>query len=137
MNRIIRTSLSLLAALLLGSGCAAPALAQSTSASRPAPTTGAAPVLTDQVVGAGRAVFHGAGTCHACHGDQLQGGPMAPALRGPKWRHIDGSYGSILQRIRQGRDGTLMVALPGGIGDPEAVQVATYIWGVSQGKVKP
>jgi hypothetical protein len=62
---------------------------------------------------------------------------MAPALRGPKWRHIDGSYGSILQRIRQGRDGTLMVALPGGIGDPEAVQVATYIWGVSQGKVKP
>ncbi len=135
MNRIISATLRALVALFLGNAWAAAAQAQSTP--KPPPATGDVPVLTDQIVGAGRAVFHGTGTCHACHGDQLQGGPMAPALRGPKWRHIDGSYGSILHRIRQGQDGTLMMALPGGIGDPEAVQVATYVWGVSQGKVKP
>jgi mono/diheme cytochrome c family protein len=96
-----------------------------------------APVLSDQVIDAGRAVFHGTGTCHACHGDDLQGGPIAPSLRGPKFRHIDGSYGAMLDRIRKGNDGTLMVSYPGGISDAEAVQVATYVWAVSQSKAKP
>ena len=94
-------------------------------------------MLSDQVIDAGRTIFHGPGTCHACHGDDLQGGPMAPSLRGPKWRHVDGSFGQILLRIREGRDGTLMVALPGDISGPQALQVATYVWAVSQGKAKP
>jgi mono/diheme cytochrome c family protein len=95
------------------------------------------PVLSDQVVDAGRSIFHGSGTCHACHGDDLGGGSIAPSLRGPKWRHIDGSYGAMLDRIRKGKDGTLMVSYPGDISDAEAVQVATYVWAVSQGKAKP
>jgi mono/diheme cytochrome c family protein len=95
------------------------------------------PVLSDQVIESGRGIFHGTGTCHACHGDDLQGGAIAPSLRGPKWRHIDGTYGAMLDRIRHGKDGTLMVGYPGGISDADAVQVATYVWAVSQGKSKP
>ena len=99
---------------------------------RPADTA----VLSDQVINAGRTIFHGPGTCHACHGDDLQGGPMAPSLRGPKWRHIDGSFGQMLERIRKG--GTERSWWPsGGYQRPQAVQVATYVWAVSQGKAKP
>jgi len=117
----------------------ASAQAQGTAAAtaQPQPLPTNSPVLSDQVIDAGRATFHGAGTCHACHGDDLQGGSIAPSLRGPKWRHIDGSYGAMLDRIRKGKDGTLMVAYPGGISEAEAVQVATYVWAVSQGKAKP
>lgn len=128
MSWLNRFWLALLAVVLVTAGRPARAGAQA------APDTA---VLSDQVINAGRTIFHGPGTCHACHGDDLQGGPMAPSLRGPKWRHIDGSFGQMLQRIREGRDGTLMVALPGDISGPQALQVATYVWAVSQGKAKP
>jgi mono/diheme cytochrome c family protein len=128
MNRLSRFSLGLLAILLAAGGRPAEAWAQA---------PGDTAVLSDQVINAGRTIFHGPGTCHACHGDDLQGGPMAPSLRGPKWRHIDGSFGQILRRVREGRDGTLMVALPGDITGPQALQVASYVWAVSQGKATP
>jgi mono/diheme cytochrome c family protein len=127
--------LQLVTALLLANMWAAPALAQAAETGK-LPTADS-PVLTDQVIEAGRAIFHGSGTCHACHGDDLQGGAIAPSLRGPKWRHVDGSFSAMLDRIRQGKDGTLMVGHPGDITDPEAVQVATYVWAVSQAKAKP
>jgi len=128
MSWLNRFWLAVLAVVLVTAGRPARAGAQA------APDTA---VLSDQVINAGRTIFHGPGTCHACHGDDLQGGPMAPSLRGPKWRHIDGSFGQMLQRIREGRDGTLMVALPGDISGHQALQVATYVWAVSQGKAKP
>jgi mono/diheme cytochrome c family protein len=102
-----------------------------------APAAADSAVLTEQVLTAGRKIFHGQGTCHACHGDQLQGGPIAPSLKGPKWRHIDGSFEAILHTVRGGSPGTLMVAHPGGIDDGQTIQVATYVWAVSQGKIKP
>ena len=129
MNRLNCFCLALLAVVLAAAGRPAEARAQAATADTA--------VLSDQVIAAGRTLFHGPGTCHACHGDDLQGGPMAPSLRGPKWRHVDGSFPEILRRIREGRDGTLMVALPGDITDPQALQVATYVWAVSQGKAKP
>ena len=136
MTRFIRSSLPGGAVLLVGLW-AAPARAQgSQQAGQPQPTADT-PVVSDQVIEAGRAIFHGSGTCHACHGDDLDGGAIAPSLRGPKWRHIDGTYAAMLDRIRHGKDGTLMVGDPGGITDAEAVQVATYVWAVSQGKTKP
>ena len=122
----------LLAALLLGVGVA--------SARAQAPTPSASQdtaVVTPETVEAGRKIFHGKGTCHACHGDQLQGGPIAPSLRGPKWRNIDGTFAGILKRIQGGQPGTVMVAHPGDIDDPQTVQVATYVWAVSQGLTKP
>lgn len=139
MKRTIRIAYRVLAAMVLGGSWAGAAQAQSTAGApqQPPPARAEAPDLSPQTIDAGRAVFHGPGTCHACHGDDLQGGPMAPPLRGPKWKGIDGSYGSILQRIQHGQDGTLMVAHPGDIDDAQTVQVATYVWAVSQGKAKP
>src|SRR6266496_5316465 len=69
--------------------------------------------LTPALVDAGRKIFHGRGSCHACHGDKLQGGPIAPALLGPTWRHIDGSFASIVDRIEKGQAGTVMMPRPG------------------------
>jgi len=92
---------------------------------------------TQHAIDEGRKVFHGRGGCFACHGGKLQGGPIAPALTGPKWLHVDGSLNEILNRIRTGMAGTVMIANPGGIGDDESFYVANYIWAVSQGKAKP
>lgn len=125
----------LFAAIVLSASAQAQGTAAATAQLQTPPTD--SPVLSEQVIDAGRATFHSSGTCHACHGDGLEGGSIAPSLRGPKWRHIDGTYAAMLDRIRKGKDGTLMVAYPGGISDAEAVQVATYVWAVSQGKAKP
>jgi mono/diheme cytochrome c family protein len=137
LTRLIRSLLQLATALLLAITWVAPAQAQGTGDAGQPQMTADLPVLSDQVIDAGRSIFHGSGTCHACHGDDLSGGAIAPSLRGPKWRHVDGSFKSILERVRQGKDGTLMVGHPGDISDAEAVQAATYVWAVSQGKAKP
>ena len=139
-TRVLRAPVVLVTVLLLAAGVrsahaqAVPAPAQQPAADAAAADTAAA---TDEVVDAGRKIFHGKGTCHACHGDQLQGGPVAPSLRGPKWRHIDGTFEAILQRVRGGYPGSVMVAHPGGIDDAQTIQVATYVWAVSHGKAKP
>jgi mono/diheme cytochrome c family protein len=136
-SRVLPAPVALVTVLLLAAARVRSAQAQEPAAPAPqaAPAETAAP--TNEVVDAGRKIFHGKGTCHACHGDQLQGGPIAPSLRGPKWRHIDGTFEAILQRVRGGQPGTVMVAHPGGIDDAETIQVANYVWAVSQGKAKP
>lgn len=137
-TRVPRAPVALVTVLLLAAGVRS-AHAQAAPAQQPAADTAAADTAaaTDEVVDAGRKIFHGKGTCHACHGDQLQGGPIAPSLRGPKWRHIDGTFEAILQRVRGGYPGSVMVAHPGGIDDAQTIQVATYVWAVSHGKAKP
>jgi mono/diheme cytochrome c family protein len=94
-------------------------------------------VVTDEVTDAGRKIFHGPGTCYACHGAKLQGGPIAPHLTGPKWRNGDGSFDMILGVLRGGVPGTVMVSHPGGISDAQVIQVASYVFAVSQGLTKP
>jgi mono/diheme cytochrome c family protein len=94
-------------------------------------------LLTPDIIAAGRKIFRGVGTCSACHGDKLQGGPIAPALVGPKWRHIDGTFEAIVNRVDQGLTGTLMVAHPGGIKESQVFMVAAYIYAVSHGQAKP
>jgi mono/diheme cytochrome c family protein len=126
----------LLLLLLLG-GVAGPASAQ-----RPGVPTVVAPapdsaVLTPVIIGQGRKIFRGQGSCFACHGNKLEGGPIAPSLRGPKWRHIDGSYEAIIHRIDEGYPGTAMVAHPGNITEAQVLMVASYIYAVSHGLEKP
>jgi len=89
----------------------------------------------NEVVDEGRAVFHGPGECYACHGGRLQGGPVAPPLRGPTFEDIDGSFPSIIHIIRGGSPHTAMASLPGGISDAQALQAGNYVWAVSHGKV--
>jgi mono/diheme cytochrome c family protein len=94
-------------------------------------------MLAPPMVDAGRKIFHGKGTCSGCHGDKLQGGPVAPALTGLTWRHITGSYEAIIDRVDNGLPGTLMVPHPGGITESQVFLVASYIYAVSHKLIKP
>ena len=94
-------------------------------------------LLSPAMIEAGRKIFHGKGNCSACHGEKLQGGPIAPALTGPTWRHITGAFDAIVDRIDNGLSGTLMVPHPGGITESQVFLVATYIYAVSHGLAKP
>lgn len=90
-----------------------------------------------KAIAAGREVFHGEGTCFACHGVKLEGGPIAPTLRAHKWRNGDGSLEMILHVLHNGVPNTAMVAHPGNINEAELQQVATYVWAVSRGAASP
>lgn len=94
-------------------------------------------LTTPAVIDAGRKLFNGKGTCFACHGNKLQGGPVAPALTGKHWKHINGSFDAIVERIDHGNPGTIMVAHPGGISESEVFIVAAYVYAVSHGLAKP
>ena len=103
-------------------------------------TKGAEPqpaLLAPEMIDAGRKIFHGKGTCSGCHGDKLQGGPVAPALTGQSWRHISGTYDAIIERVDNGLAGTLMVPHPGGITESQVFLVASYVYAVSHQKTKP
>jgi mono/diheme cytochrome c family protein len=84
--------------------------------------------VTDEMVALGRRVYEGAGTCFACHGTRLEGGPIAPNLNDSQWKNGTGEYLSILGIVRNGVSGTAMAAYPGGISDSQAQQVAAYVW---------
>ena len=93
--------------------------------------------VTDEMIEAGRQVYHSAGTCFACHGASLEGGPIAPNLNDDQWKNGSGDYPSLLSIIRNGVPGTAMAAYPGGISDEQAQQVAAYIWAVVNRRTEP
>jgi mono/diheme cytochrome c family protein len=94
--------------------------------------------ITPAMVDLGRAIFHGKGTCFACHGQQLEGGQIAPTLKAHAWRDAkNGEFANIYYVATHGVPGTLMVSHPGGISSAEALAVASYVWSVGQGKAKP
>lgn len=94
--------------------------------------------ITPAMVDLGRAIFHGKGTCFACHGQKLEGSQIAPTLMPHKWRDAkNGNYAEIYRVATHGVPSTLMVPNPGGISPAEATAVASYVWSVSKGKVKP
>ena len=77
-------------------------------------TAGLDPEKSVAVV-AGRQIFHGVGTCFACHGAKLEGTIIAPTLRAHKWRNGDGTLDAIVRIVTKGVPNTLMVSHPGGI----------------------
>jgi mono/diheme cytochrome c family protein len=94
--------------------------------------------ITPAMVDLGRAIFHGKGTCFACHGERLEGSQIAPTLKSHAWRDAkNGDFAEIYRVATHGVPSTLMVAYPGGITPAEAKAVASYVWSVGQGKVKP
>lgn len=90
-----------------------------------------------KAIDAGRHVFHGEGTCFACHGPNLEGTAIAPTLRAHKWRNGDGSLAMIMRVVRTGVPNTAMISHPGGINEEELVEVTAYVWAVSRGAAKP
>lgn len=94
--------------------------------------------ITPAMVDLGRAIFHGQGTCFACHGAKLEGTQIAPTLKPHAWRDAKkGEFAEIFRVATHGVPSTLMVAFPGGISPEQARAVAAYVWSVGQGKVKP
>lgn len=88
-------------------------------------------------IDAGRHIFHGEGTCFACHGPNLEGTAIAPTLRAHKWRNGDGSLAMIIRVVSNGVPNTVMISHPGGINNAELNQVTAYVWAVSRGAAKP
>jgi|SRR5450759_2320478 mono/diheme cytochrome c family protein len=127
----VRTLL-LAVAMLMFAGASALALHQQGAAQ---PDTSA---ITPAMVDLGRAIFHGKGTCFACHGQKLEGSQIAPTLKAHAWRDAkNGEFAAIFRVATHGVPSTLMVAYPGGISPAEAMAVASYVWSVGQGKAKP
>jgi mono/diheme cytochrome c family protein len=94
--------------------------------------------ITKAMINSGRDVFHGAGTCFACHGADLEGTPIAPTLQKHAWKDAkDGTLPEIYRVVTHGVDGTAMVSHPGGITDAQAVYAAVYVYSVSHGTAKP
>lgn len=91
--------------------------------------------ITPAMVDLGRAIFHGKGTCSACHGRKLQGSQIAPTLMPHAWRDAkNGEFAAIYYVATHGVPSTLMVAYPGRITLTEAMAVASYVWSVSRVK---
>lgn len=99
------------------------------------PDTSAIP---PDMVNDGRRIFHGKGTCFACHGAHLEGGPIAPTLKPHAWKDAKGGdLSAIHYVVTHGVSGTPMVSHPGGISDAEAIRVAVYIWSVGHRGATP
>lgn len=115
-----------------------PAPAPAPASAPRAASADTAPAVSAAAIAAGRGIFHGAGTCFACHGASLEGGPIAPTLRSHPWKDAHGgTLEAIYSVIAHGVPNTAMVAHPGGISDADAHNVAAYVWAVSQGRAKP
>ncbi len=131
----VLTALTAAAVFGLTAELAAGAMAQPPARKDDLPDTAA---ITPAMVELGRAIFHGKGTCFACHGAALEGTQVAPTLKTHAWRDAKkGEYAAIFGVITKGVPGTVMVALPGGISKSEALSVASYVWQVGQQKTKP
>lgn len=110
-------------------------VSHSVTAQQVAPDTNA---ITPAMVDLGRAVFHGKGTCFACHGAQLEGTQIAPTLKAHAWRDAkNGQLDELFRVLSHGVPSTVMVAFPGGISRTEALNVAAYIWSVNNRSAKP
>lgn len=94
--------------------------------------------ITPEMISAWRAVFHGQGSCFACHGASLEGGAIAPTLKPHAWKDAkSGGHPATYGVITHGVPRKAMVSHPGGISDADAVRGATCIWSVGRRGVKP
>jgi mono/diheme cytochrome c family protein len=141
-----RTLASITALTLLFAACgggeqqqseAAPAAAPPAAVTTPAAMTAALPAgVTAEMVAEGNTLFHGAGICFTCHGQNGTGVTgLGPALNDGEWLHSDGSYEAIVNQIMNGVTATASksgVAMPakGGsaITDDQVKAVAAYVY---------
>jgi mono/diheme cytochrome c family protein len=88
----------------------------------------------------GREVFHGAGLCFSCHGQNGVGGPLGPALNDTDWLNMTtGSLEEIEAIVRTGVSQPVQYPAPmppmGGarLSDEQVRSVSTYVYEISQG----
>jgi mono/diheme cytochrome c family protein len=94
--------------------------------------------ITDSAVARGRALFHGAGNCSACHGVEGVGTESGAPLAQGVWLHGEDSYEGILSRVVHGipmQASTRATAMPmrgwNTLSDQEVRDVAAYVWVIS------
>lgn len=92
--------------------------------------------VTAEMVAEGNTLFHGAGICFTCHGQNGTGVTgLGPNLADAEWLHSDGSYDAIVNQIMHGvtatesKTGVAMPAKGGSpITDEQVKAVAAYVY---------
>jgi len=92
--------------------------------------------VTPAMVEEGQTLYHGAGICYTCHGQNGVGVTgLGPALGDAEWLHSDGSYDAIVAQILKGvaagesKSGVAMPAKGGSaITDDQVKAVAAYVY---------
>lgn len=92
--------------------------------------------VTAKMISDGEAIFKGAGTCFACHGQDAKGIPALGAnLTDDEWTHADGTYESIVATIKSGAQAASGAVMPpkGGpnLSEEQIRAVAAYVWSLS------
>jgi cytochrome c oxidase cbb3-type subunit 3 len=123
MKLMIRAVLTLSALVVIG---AAPARAQGLPAG-----------VTQAMVDKGNEIFHKAGLCYACHGQDAKG-LVGPNLTDDVWLHSKGTYDDIVKQVMSGvskeesKSGVPMPARGGSsITDDDVKSVAAYVYSLS------
>jgi cbb3-type cytochrome c oxidase subunit III len=93
--------------------------------------------VTEKMISDGEAIFKGAGTCFACHGQDAKGIPALGAdLTDEEWTHADGTYDSIVATIKSGAQAASGAVMPpkGGpnLSEEQVRAVAAYVWSLSK-----
>lgn len=96
--------------------------------------------VTPEMVARGEALFRGNGFCYTCHGADGRGVPqLGSDLTDREWRHGDGSYESLVERIVIGvpaeRSASGVPMPPRGgarLPDEDVRAVAAYVWVLSR-----
>jgi mono/diheme cytochrome c family protein len=132
MPRILLATAALLT-LTASLGLAAPVRAQE--------PTAAPPHFSKATLKEGQSLYHGAGACAACHGENGLGTPEGPSLTAGPWTLGDGSYAWILHMTRHagwgatGRDGDPQRMRGPTALDPEQIRrVTAYVFSISRAK---
>jgi mono/diheme cytochrome c family protein len=97
--------------------------------------------VTQAMVDEGKTLFHGAGICYTCHGQNGVGvAGLGPSLGDAEWLHGDGSYEGIVAQITKGvaaaesKSGIMMPPKGGSaITDEQVKAVAGYVWSLRKG----
>jgi mono/diheme cytochrome c family protein len=123
MKTLLRTAVALSAVALCA---AAPAKAQ-----------GVPEGATKEMVEKGNEIFHKAGLCYACHGQDAKG-LVGPNLTDDVWIHSKGTYPELIAQVTKGvtkeesKSGVPMPARGGSsISDDDVKAVAAYVWSLS------
>lgn len=94
--------------------------------------------LSDSSLAMGKALFHGAGNCSTCHGEAGRGSDRGANLTDGVWRHGNGGFLSIVERVVHGVDhptGGPTTPMPrltvGQLSYRQARSVAAYVWTLS------
>ena len=103
----------------------------------PAKAQGVPEGATQAMVDKGNEIFHKAGLCYACHGQDAKG-LVGPNLTDDVWIHNKGSYPELIAQITKGvpkeesKSGVPMPAKGGStISDDDVKAVAAYVWSLS------